>query len=96
MKDKSLIILKYTVILLNIILILGFIFFVYSLFNKILYKSKCDNYEITLNDINNAEMIYDDDRIIIVEKKPKNLYIRYIDSCNGEAINNIVIKSNDD
>lgn len=94
MRDRSLTTLKFTVIFLNIILILGFmVFSVLSV--KFVTKSKCENFNFLVDDTKNVKISFDQNKMFVVEKKGDELYGSVLNNCDGKLINQIRVSNND-
>ncbi|MBT4921902.1 MAG: hypothetical protein HON23_02685 [Rickettsiales bacterium] len=90
MKDKSLTTLKFTVIILNVILILGFLVFV-VLSAKLIKQSKCKNFSYVADDPSNVKISFAGKRMFVIEKYGEEIYSTVLDNCSGELINKIKV-----
>tara|TARA_Y100001970_G_C13706356_1_gene589686 strand:+ start:100 stop:387 length:288 start_codon:yes stop_codon:yes gene_type:complete len=93
MKDKSLITLKYTVIFLNIILILGFIIFAVFLTKKLTKSTSCKDSVHIVDNLDNVLVEFSQEHMFVIEKYTKKLYVSTYDNCRGELINKIELRN---
>jgi hypothetical protein len=92
--SKSFNLLKYIVITMGIILIIGMLIVFKLVFNEILsYKKYCNNQELNLKDMKITNMSVYNKKIFLHLKKDQEEKIIFFDYCNHQKINQIIIKN---